>query len=78
MKVLNLKDYRKKSKLTQIDVAEAMNVTQAQYSRWENGVNFPDPAQILKLCELFSATPNELFGLDGSMSVYIDPLFQDE
>lgn len=78
MKVLRLKEYRKKAIMTQKEVAKAMNVTQAQYSRWENGINFPNPSEILDLCKLFNCTPNDIFGILGAMSVAFDPLFNNE
>ena len=34
--------YRKKNHMTQIDLAEAMGVTQTSVSLWESGRNYPD------------------------------------
>lgn len=65
MKVLMLKEYRKNLKMNQIDVARQMNVTQSYYSLWELGKRMPDAIQILKLCEIFNCSPNDLFGFRG-------------
>ncbi len=57
----NLKLARKDKGLTQKEVANKLNMTQQQYSRFENGVFELNYSQIIELCELFDITPNELF-----------------
>lgn len=59
----NLKEARKFKQLTQKEVAEILHMTQQQYSRFENGVFELNYDQILKLCELYEITPNELFDI---------------
>lgn len=59
----NLKQARKDNKLTQRQVASILNMTQQQYSRFENGVFELNYGQILFLCKLYDITPNDLFGL---------------
>lgn len=58
----NLKQARKDKKLTQRQVASILNMTQQQYSRFENGVFELNYGQILFLCKLYDITPNDLFG----------------
>lgn len=60
----NLKQARKDTGFTQKQVAEKFNMTQQQYSRFENGVFELNYTQILDLCKLYNITPNELFSLD--------------
>lgn len=60
----NLKRARKEMKLTQKEVATTLMMTQQQYSRFENGVFELNYAQIMRLCELYEITPNELFGVE--------------
>lgn len=60
----NLKQARKDAGFTQKQVAEKFNMTQQQYSRFENGVFELNYTQILDLCKLYNITPNELFSLD--------------
>lgn len=57
----NLKEARKESGLTQKEVANKMNMTQQQYSRFENGIFQLNYEQILFLCQLYDITPNDLF-----------------
>ncbi len=60
----NLKQARKDKGLTQKEVAYKFNMTQQQYSRFENGVYELNYSQILELCELYDITPNDLFLID--------------
>lgn len=57
----NLKQARKFKGLTQAEVAKILNMTQQQYSRFENGIFELNYEQILELCELYEISPNELF-----------------
>ena len=60
----NIQEARKYKGMTQKQVAEILFMTQQQYSRFENGVFELNYEQILKICDLFDATPNEIFGID--------------
>lgn len=57
----NLKQSRKFKGMTQKEVAYVLNMTQQQYSRFENGVFELNYDQILTLCNLYEISPNELF-----------------
>lgn len=57
----NLKSERKAKGYTQQQVARLMNMTQQQYSRFENGIFQLNYEQILFLCNLYEITPNDLF-----------------
>lgn len=59
----NLSRARKDKRLTQSDVAKKMQMTQQQYSRFENGVFQLNYEQILFLCELYDITPSDLFDI---------------
>lgn len=57
----NLKYARKLKGLTQKQVAMQLNMTQQQYSRFENGVFELNYDLIVSLCKMLDTTPNELF-----------------
>lgn len=57
----NLKQARKAKGLTQKDVSAILNMTQQQYSRFENGKYELNYDLILELCKLYEISPNELF-----------------
>ena len=59
----NIKEARKFSGLTQKNVALKLFMTQQQYSRFENGKFELNYEQILKLCELYNVTPNDIFDI---------------
>lgn len=51
---------RKKKKLTQMELAEKLNITDRAVSKWENGRAMPDSSIMLELCNLLGITVNEL------------------
>ena len=57
----NLKRARKEKGLTQKEVALKLNMTQQQYSRFENGKYELNYSLILELCKLYDISPNDLF-----------------
>lgn len=55
----NLKRLRKKSKLTQSDVAVVIGVTYQQIQKFENGINRIFAHQLLDICDKFHWDLNE-------------------
>lgn len=51
---------RKKGGMTQMQLAEQMNVTDRAVSKWENGKSLPDPSIMLSLCGRLNITVTEL------------------
>lgn len=51
---------RKNKKLTQIKLAEMLNITDRAVSKWERGKSLPDASVMLKLCEILDIKVNEL------------------
>ena len=51
---------RKEKKLTQAKLAEKIFVSEKTISKWENGNGIPDTNSLLKLCEIFGVSLNEL------------------
>ena len=56
---------RKNKKLTQVDLAEKLNITDRAVSKWETGRSLPDASLILDLCKELGINVNEL--LSGEM-----------
>lgn len=52
---------RKRKKLTQRQLAEALGVTDRSVSNWENGVCLPDASLYRSLCDLLQISIEELF-----------------
>lgn len=55
---------RKKQNLTQMQLAEKLNITDRAISKWENGKAMPDSSIMLELCELLKISVNELLSGD--------------
>lgn len=56
-------DLRKKHKITQKDLAQKINVTQASVSRWENNQLNITGYHLIKLAKLFDVSTDDLLGL---------------
>ena len=52
---------RKEKKLTQVQLAEKLGVTDKSVSRWENGKCLPDVSLYRDLCNILGITLNEFF-----------------
>ena len=57
---------RKKNNLTQLQLAEKLNITDRAISKWENGKAMPDSSIMLDLCNELKISVNEL--LSGEMN----------
>lgn len=51
---------RKTVGMTQIQLAEKLNITDRAVSKWENGRSLPDSSIMLALCELLEISVNDL------------------
>ncbi|MBQ2799422.1 MAG: helix-turn-helix domain-containing protein [Ruminiclostridium sp.] len=51
---------RKKVKLTQIQLAEKLGITDKAISKWETGKSMPDTAIMIQLCDILEISVNEL------------------
>lgn len=59
-----LKEARLAAGYTQASIAQEMQMSQQQYSRFENGVFELNYAQIVFLCEKYDISADYLFGLE--------------
>ena len=51
---------RKKNDLTQVQLAEKLNITDRAVSKWENGKAMPDSSIMLDLCNVLKISVNDL------------------
>ena len=51
---------RKKVNLTQMQLAEKLNITDRAVSKWETGKSLPDSSIMLDLCDILGITVNDL------------------
>ena len=60
-----ISECRKNKKMTQLQLAEKLNVTDRAISKWETGKGMPDSSIMLELCNELEISVNEL--LSGEM-----------
>ena len=51
---------RKKKSLTQMQLAEKLNITDRAISKWETGKSLPDSSIMFELCDVLGITVNDL------------------
>lgn len=58
---------RKKNNLTQMQLAEKLNITDRAVSKWETGKSMPDSSIMLELCNVLNISVNDL--LNGEVVI---------
>lgn len=58
----NLKRLRKEKHMSQSQLAELVDMSQATIASWETGTRKPDTSMILRLAELLGVTTDEILG----------------
>ena len=53
-------EQRKKNGLTQMQLAEMLNITDRAVSKWETGKSLPDSSIMLELCQILNISVNDL------------------
>lgn len=56
-----IKEFRKKKKMTQAQVAKKMNLNQHTISQWEKEERMPNVKKALKLAEILETTVESLY-----------------
>ena len=59
--VNRVKEFRKKKKLSQKELANIMNVKQNTISQWENDMRKPNVQQAIKLADILETTVEDLY-----------------
>ena len=72
----NLRTIRKERKLSQADIAEVLNTTQQQYSKYENGTHEIPIRHIITLCHYYGISSDQLLGIsNGRVDENVNALF---
>lgn len=67
-----LKEARKKAKLSQEKVAEIINTSRSNISKYETENLEPNLETLKKLCELYGISADELLGIDKNNNIQIN------
>ena len=63
--MIRLKQLRKEQKVTQIELAQMLNVKQTTISNWENEITEIDQQSLFKLADYFNVSVDYLLGRDA-------------
>ena len=62
---------RKEKNLTQMQLAEKLNITDKAISKWERGISMPDSSIMIELCDILGISVNELLiGEKGAIETH--------
>ncbi len=67
----NIYTYRKKSGMSQGDLAEALDVSRQSVSKWETGTAVPELDKLVRMSQLFDVTLDELVGTSPPKAVKV-------
>lgn len=76
--MLKLKEFRRKSKMNQEEVATKLGVSQSCYSLWEVGKREPSSKQIMQLCVIFECTPNDLLDFKSHYQIIMSETYHSK
>lgn len=69
----NLRDIRKERGLSQSQLADLLETTQQQYSKYENGVQEIPVRHIVTICRFYGVSADWLLGLKEGRSYGVGP-----
>lgn len=64
-----IKELREQRNLSQEYIAEQLDMNPANYWRIENGVSYPKPENLEKICEILNVKAQELFAFEHIQSI---------
>jgi putative transcriptional regulator len=67
-----LKTLRKEARLTQVDVAEKLGVSQPAYASWERGIKKPTQENLVKIAQVLNVSVDYLVGLSEEKTDELD------
>jgi len=72
-----IKMIRRRSKLTQEELAKKLNVSRQAVSNWENNRNLPDFEMLIKISSVFEISLDQLILGDAKMNKMTEKLIKD-
>lgn len=67
---INMKNFRKKYKLSQHEVSKILDINRTSLINYENAKTLPDINLLLNICDLYNCSINDLFGLNPDKNYY--------
>lgn len=75
---INIKNARIRMNMTQVNLADEMNVSYQAVSNWERGNSMPDISKLPELCKILNISFEELVGDRIPETDTVEKLLQDE
>ncbi|MBE0601131.1 MAG: helix-turn-helix domain-containing protein [Firmicutes bacterium] len=72
-----ISDLRKRSNMTQMELADKLGISFQAVSNWERGQTMPDISKLSELAEIFGVTIDELLG-NGKSTKVVEQLIHEE
>ena len=76
MYINRLKEIREDKDLYQIDIAKVLNITQSQYSLYENGIRLIPIDKLVKLAKYYNTSTDYLLGLTDERKPYPESIIK--
>ena len=76
MYINRLKEIREDKDLYQIDIAKVLNITQSQYSLYENGIRLIPVDKLVKLAKYYNTSTDYLLGLTDERKPYPESIIK--
>ncbi len=77
MNIGRLKEIREDKDFKQTEIAKILNVTQAQYNRYENGINAIPLEKLCKLADLYNTSVDYLLYRTDNRNPYSKSIVDD-
>lgn len=71
-------ELRKKTGMTQADLARRMHLTRSSINSWEQEITCPSIDSLCSLAQIFHVSVDYLVGLSGKMTINIEPYSERE
>ena len=73
-----LLEYRKKSGLSQEELAEKLNISRQSVSKWERGEASPDTDNLIQLSKIYGITLDELINVEKPVISKEDKMVEEQ
>ena len=73
-----IKALRQKNKMSQVELADKLNVTKQCVSNWENDNILPSVEMLIRLSQFFSVSTDYLLGLEDKRYIEVTGLTEEQ
>lgn len=78
MLLSRIAELRKQMGLSQKELGKELRVYEKTIRNWESGDSYPSIPNLIRLCELFGVSADDLLGLHGSATISLEGLSRED